>query len=102
MDLGTKLIVENATDAKTLANSASRQSESNGRHPGPGFGQKPGKQSLNLIWLSRARPGRFTNQKYPLNLQMQPAAIQEGPLCSESVKCLLVLGSRDSLRVPYS
>jgi len=45
MDLGTKLTVKNATDAKTPANSASRRTESNGRRPGPRFGQNPGKKS---------------------------------------------------------
>jgi len=41
MDLGTKLTVKNATDPKTPANSASRRSDSNGRRPGPRFGQNP-------------------------------------------------------------
>jgi len=51
LDLGTKLTVKNATDAKTPANSASRRTESNERCPGPRFGQNPVKKSSNFIWL---------------------------------------------------
>ena len=54
MDLDTKLTVKNAMDAKTPANSASRRSESNGRRPGPRFGQNSGKKSLTFIWPTRA------------------------------------------------
>jgi len=36
----TKLTAEDATDAKTPANSTSRRAESDGGRPGPGFGQK--------------------------------------------------------------
>jgi len=54
---GTKLAVKNATDAKTLANSASRRSESNGRRPGPGFGQNPGETSYNCFFAYPSNPG---------------------------------------------
>ena len=43
MESGTKLTATDATDAKTPANSTSPRPESNGRRPGPGFGQKSGK-----------------------------------------------------------
>jgi len=56
LGLGTKLTGKNATNAKTLANLASRRTESNGRCPGPRFCQNPEK-NLNCIWPTRARPG---------------------------------------------
>jgi len=40
MDLGTKLIAMDSADAKTPSKSTSRRPQSNGRRPGPGFGQK--------------------------------------------------------------
>ena len=57
MDWGTKLTVKNATDAKTMANSTSWRSESNGQRPGPGFGQNPGRKRLNFILPTRAIRG---------------------------------------------
>jgi len=58
MHSGTKLTAKDAADAKTLANLTSRLSESSGRHPGPGFGQEPGKRKLNLIFLNyQSNPG---------------------------------------------
>jgi len=53
---GTKLNIENATDAKTPANSASRRTESNGRRPGPRFGQNPGKK-FKLYLAYPSNPG---------------------------------------------
>ena len=52
MDLGTKLTVKNATDAKRTTNSASRRTESTGRRPGPRFGQNPRKKVKTLFGLS--------------------------------------------------
>jgi len=54
---GTKLIAKDATDAKTPANSTFPRPEPDGRRPGQGFGPKSEKTSLNLILLTRARPG---------------------------------------------
>jgi len=54
MNLDTKLTAVDATDAKTPANSTCRRPESNGRRPGPGFDQNPGRKSSNFILLTRA------------------------------------------------
>jgi len=47
---------QNATDAKTPANSTSRRPESNGRQPGPGFGPHPRKK-LKLYFAYPSNPG---------------------------------------------
>ncbi len=39
-----KLTAKDAADTKAQANSMSPRAESNGRRPGPGFGQKSGKR----------------------------------------------------------
>ena len=57
MHLDTKLIAMDAADAKTLANSTSRRPESNGRRPGPGFGQNPGGKKLKLDFAYPSNPG---------------------------------------------
>jgi len=59
MNLGTKLTVKNATDTKTAANSASRQTESNGRRPGPGFSQIHEKNKFKLDFAYPSNPGNF-------------------------------------------
>jgi len=46
----TKLTVMDATDAKPPANSTSRRPESNGRRPGPGFGQNPYNKQFKLYF----------------------------------------------------
>ena len=46
MNCGTKQTAKGATNAKTQANSKSPRPESNGRRPGPRFGQKSWKQFL--------------------------------------------------------
>jgi len=46
MKSDTELTAMDAPDTKTLANSTSPQPESNGRHPGPGFGKLSIKQKF--------------------------------------------------------
>jgi len=65
MHSGTRLTAKDAADAKTPANSMSPLSESNGRCPGPRFGQEFGKQNLNLILLTRAILGIADGARRP-------------------------------------
>jgi len=53
MHSDTKLTATDATGAKTPAISASSRPESNGRHPGPGFGQQSGNE--NFVFTLRTR-----------------------------------------------
>jgi len=60
VDAGAKLTAKDATDAETPANSTSPPPESNGRRPGPGFGQKSGK----LVQILFAYPSKTRDKAY--------------------------------------
>ena len=103
---GTKLTVKNATGTKTPANSASRRTESNGRRPGPGFGQNPGNKKLKLYFAYPSNPGdpifiKVREKLFKAGQGAPTKAPHRSPVASQSNQKASSKSTRGSSKPPH-